>query len=47
MVGSIFPQNLVFENKKYRTTKMNEFFELICKLDKDLKKNASQEYEAV
>lgn len=38
MIGSIFPQNLIFENKSYRTSKMNEFFELICKPDNDSKK---------
>ena len=34
ILGSIFPENLIYENKKYRTTKMNEFFALICKPDK-------------
>lgn len=28
IIGSIFPENLYFENKKYRTTKINELFTL-------------------
>lgn len=38
MVGSIFPENLIYEDRKYRTTKMNEVFTLICKTDKAFRK---------
>ena len=37
IVGSIFPEKLVFENQKYRTPKMNEAAELICRKDKPLR----------
>jgi site-specific DNA recombinase len=29
IISSIFPENFIYEDKKYRTTKMNEVFELI------------------
>lgn len=38
MVGSIFPENLIYEDRKYRTTKMNEVFSLICMSDKEFRK---------
>lgn len=38
MVGSIFPENLIYEDRKYRTTKMNEVFSLICMSDKAFRK---------
>jgi site-specific DNA recombinase len=38
MVGSIFPENVTYQNKKYRTTKMNEVFALICSTDKAFRK---------
>ena len=34
IVGSVFPEKLIFENNKYRTPKMNEVVELICRKDK-------------
>ena len=34
IVGSIFPEKLFFEEKKYRTPKMNEAAELICRKGK-------------
>lgn len=30
MIGSMFPGKLIFENSEYRTTKVNEFVNLIC-----------------
>ena len=38
IIGSIFPEKLVFEKNKYRTDKINEFFALYCRLGKDLNK---------
>lgn len=38
MVSSIFPENLIYEEKKYRTTKINEVFALICNTDKAFRK---------
>lgn len=34
IVGSIFPDKLVFEEKKYRTGRITEALELISKIDK-------------
>jgi hypothetical protein len=31
MVSLIFPEKLIFEDKKYRTTKMNDVFALILR----------------
>ena len=36
LVGSIFPDKLYFDKKSYRTTKTNEFIEVLFKLDRDL-----------
>jgi site-specific DNA recombinase len=33
IVGSIFPEKLIFENKKYRTAKINSVIPLICRQD--------------
>lgn len=38
IIGSIFPEKLIFEDNKYRTTKMNEFFALYCSASKGLNK---------
>ena len=38
IVSSIFPENVTYQNKKYRTTKMNEVFALICSTDKAFRK---------
>lgn len=38
IIGSIFPENLVFDGKHYQTTRINEVFALICNTDKGLKK---------
>jgi site-specific DNA recombinase len=35
IIGSIFPEKLIFENSKYRTTKINEAVSLLCQSDKD------------
>jgi len=32
----MFPEKLTFENNEYRTTKLNEAVELLCKTDKGL-----------
>jgi site-specific DNA recombinase len=34
IIGSIFPDKLIFEEKKYRTTQVNEAMQLICNVDK-------------
>jgi site-specific DNA recombinase len=34
IVGSIFPEKLIFENNKYRTPRINEVVDLICRKDK-------------
>lgn len=44
MVGSIFPENLTYEDKKYRTTRINEVFALICKTDKAFRKQKPGSY---
>jgi transcription elongation factor Elf1 len=36
LVSSVFPENLIFDGKKYRTTKPNKLVELIFLLGKDL-----------
>lgn len=36
MIGSIFPGKLIFENSKYRTTRVNEVVSLICLNNSDL-----------
>ncbi len=38
IVSSIFPENVTYQNKKYRTTKMNEVFAMICNTDKAFRK---------
>ena len=39
IIGSIFPEKLIFENKKYRTTKINEVVTLICNNNSHYKGN--------
>ena len=39
MLGSIFPEKLVFEKGKYRTTKPNEILTLLCNNNADFKEN--------
>ncbi len=45
LIGSIYPEKLIFENKAYRTTTLNEVIALICRTgkgsDKDKKEQAS------
>jgi site-specific DNA recombinase len=38
ILGSVFPEKLVFENNEYRTTKTNDVVALICPTDKGLGK---------
>ncbi len=38
LIGSIFTGNLIFENKKVRTTKINEVLSLITSIDRSYKK---------
>ena len=38
IIGSVFPEKLVFENNEYRTTKLNDVVVLICPTDKGLSK---------
>ena len=37
IVGSMFPEKLVFENNEYRTPKLNKAVEILCKTSKDFK----------
>ena len=39
LIGSIYPEKLVFENKAYRTKSIHEGITLICKTGKDIKGN--------
>ncbi len=36
IIGSIFPDKLLFEEKKYRTNAVNEAIQLMCSIDKAL-----------
>lgn len=38
IIGSIFPEKLVFDKNQYRTAKINEAVEIICRNSKGLKK---------
>jgi len=37
IVGPIFPEKIEFDGKKYQTKKVNEFFDLICRVDNQFK----------
>jgi len=37
IVGSIFPENIEFDAKNYRTKRVNEIFALLFNTDKDFK----------
>ena len=39
IIGSIFPEKLIFSKNEYRTTKLNEAFALICADNKPSNKN--------
>ncbi len=36
IIGSVFPEKLNFKDNQYRTTKLNEAVEILCKTDKGL-----------
>jgi hypothetical protein len=36
IIGSIFPGKLIYDENKFRTKRLNEFFELICLNDNEL-----------
>lgn len=40
MIGSIFPEKLVFDGKKYRTENINTVFSVLASIDKGFKKNS-------
>lgn len=42
IIGSIFPDNLIFKEKNYRTTKVNEVIKLICSIDKAFQENRNK-----
>ena len=42
MVGSIFPENLIFEEKTYRTTRINEALQLIFSINKDFREESNK-----
>jgi site-specific DNA recombinase len=44
IIGSVFPEKLVFENNEYRTTKTNGVITLICPTDKGLGKKRREEF---
>lgn len=39
LVGSMFPEKLIFENKTYRTIKENPLIPLTCRPGKDFRKS--------
>lgn len=45
IVGSIFPEKLVFDGSRYRTARLNEAVRLIYKLDKDSSQNKNGQTE--
>ena len=46
IIGSMFPEKLIFENNQYRTTKTNDVVGLICPKDKDLgKKKGGKKFD--
>ncbi len=50
IIGSVFPEKLIFENKKYRTAKIEDAVELLCLTGKDWgvgKKNKHPIYEVL
>jgi site-specific DNA recombinase len=42
LIGSIFPENLIYDRKIYRTTKINEALQLILNLGAGLKENSPE-----
>jgi site-specific DNA recombinase len=36
IIGSMFPEKLFFKDNEYRTTKLNEVVEILCKTEKAL-----------
>ncbi len=42
IIGSIFPEKLIYENNQYRTAYINSFIELLFNTNKDLRKNKSR-----
>lgn len=36
IISSVFPEKLYFQDNEYRTTKLNEDVEILCKTDKGL-----------
>ncbi len=43
MIGSTFPEKLVFDGGRFRTTRVNEVVEVICTLDKSFSENKNGE----
>ena len=39
LIGSIFPENIEFDGKKCRTTRINDVLRYILHIDKELDKN--------
>jgi site-specific DNA recombinase len=42
LIGSIFPENLIYDRKIYRTTKINEAIQLIFNLGADYNENSPE-----
>ncbi len=43
LIGSIYPEKLIFENKAYRTTTLNEVIALICRTGKGSEKDKKEQ----
>ena len=46
IIGSIYPEKLVFDGFQYRTTRLNEAVELIYSMDKGFSKNKNGQTES-
>ncbi len=46
IIGSIYPEKLVFDGFQYRTTRLNEAVELIYRMDKGFSKNKNEQIES-
>ncbi|MDP1844068.1 MAG: recombinase family protein [Sediminibacterium sp.] len=40
MIGSIYPEKIIFDGKKYRTENINKVFSVLANMDKGFKKNS-------
>jgi site-specific DNA recombinase len=47
IIGSIYPEKLIFDGFKYRTARLNEAIELIYSLDKGFSQNKNGQTESI